>query len=213
MVVDIAAGLDAAQQVISVAKGRSRREAYDWSRRTYVRHVRMQVTFANREVYGMSDVFWARAGAVVLASAAARSAPSPALAKLTAGAGRAAIALTPAMLPIDGFETILDPLQARFVVLADGPGKVAIAIVDQTSISADSVAEMKRVVAEATGGKPGQHLDRRQPLLLRTALLRQSLPSWWRKCSAGERRWSRLSRRDHRWGGACRSAGGTGDAT
>lgn len=79
---------------------------------------------------------------------------SPALAQLQAGAGRAEIALTPDMLPLDGFTAILDPLQVRVVVLSQGATRIAIAVIDQTSIGADTVAEFKSLVAAATGVDP-----------------------------------------------------------
>lgn len=78
----------------------------------------------------------------------------PANADLRAGAGRSEIVLTPDMLPIDGFTSILDPLQVRVVLLDDAKTRVAIAVIDQTSIGGDSVAEYKTIVARATKVDP-----------------------------------------------------------
>jgi neutral ceramidase len=88
------------------------------------------------------------AAALLLGSAA------PALAQLAAGAGRAEIALTPDMLPIDGFTAILDPLQARVLVLDNAGVRAAIAVIDQTSIGGDSASAYKAIVSEAARVDP-----------------------------------------------------------
>ena len=86
--------------------------------------------------------------AKTLLTALALASAGPALAQFTAGAGRAEIALTADMLPIDNFTTILDPLQARVLLLDSAGKRVAIAVIDQTSIGGDTVAEYKAIVAE-----------------------------------------------------------------
>lgn len=83
---------------------------------------------------------------------------APAEAKLEAGAGRAEIALTPAMLPLDGFTAVHDPIFARAVVLSQGSARVAIVVVDMTSIGSDAVADMQAAVARAAKLQPSDVL-------------------------------------------------------
>ncbi|NOW48809.1 hypothetical protein FHW96_004999 [Novosphingobium sp. SG751A] len=78
-------------------------------------------------------------------------APGAAQAGLTAGAGRAAIELPASLLPIDRFTDQLDPLEVRVLTLSDGTRKAAIALIDQTSLSARDVSAMQAVVGKATG--------------------------------------------------------------
>lgn len=77
---------------------------------------------------------------------------------LVAGAGRAEIAVTPAMLPLDGFGRVLDPLQARVLLLRDSTRSVAIAVVDQTSLFDDLVGRLRSEVSRATGAAPADVL-------------------------------------------------------
>jgi neutral ceramidase len=93
----------------------------------------------------------------LLAVMALGLATAPAHAALTAGAGKATIDLSADLLPIDDFTAVLDPLAVRVVVLADGPGRAAITVVDQTSLSASDVARMKDIVARATD-TPADHV-------------------------------------------------------
>ena len=79
---------------------------------------------------------------------AAHAAPSAAL---SVGAAREAVAIDPAMLPLDGFGFSYDPLQVRVMVLAQGDRRIALAAVDQTSLSQEVLGDMKKVVGAATG--------------------------------------------------------------
>ena len=72
-------------------------------------------------------------------------------APLTAGAGRADIAIPASVFPIDGFAGVHDPLAVRVLLLDDGKQRLGIVVVDQTSISADSIAAMKAVVSQVSG--------------------------------------------------------------
>lgn len=82
---------------------------------------------------------------------AAALAPGAAQAGLIAGAGKATIELPASLLPIDRFTAQLDPLEIRVLTLGDGTRKAAIALIDQTSLSARDVAAMQAVVGKATG--------------------------------------------------------------
>jgi hypothetical protein len=70
---------------------------------------------------------------------------------LRAGAGRACIAIPAAALPFEGFHAVHDPLSARVLVLDDGPTRVALAVVDQTSVFEDQLARLLALLHEATG--------------------------------------------------------------
>lgn len=96
----------------------------------------------------------ARYAAPVLALLCSAAHPAPTPARLMAGAGRVEIAIPPATLPLDGFTVVHDPLHARVVLLDSGGQRVAIAVVDLTSITADAVAEMQANVAGTTGVGP-----------------------------------------------------------
>ncbi|MDR1807926.1 MAG: hypothetical protein LBR33_08465 [Propionibacteriaceae bacterium] len=73
---------------------------------------------------------------------------------MEAGAARAEIAGSD-WLPLDGFDRVLDPLSVRTLVVADGPARAALVLVDQTSMTAESVARAKAAVSEVTG-VPGE---------------------------------------------------------
>ena len=75
-------------------------------------------------------------------------------AALEAGAGRADIALSAALFPIDGFVGQHDPLTARVLLLDDGTTRVAIATVDLTSMSGETVAAAKTILAQTAGVRP-----------------------------------------------------------
>ncbi|MGR4866577.1 hypothetical protein [Caulobacter sp. LARHSG274] len=90
-----------------------------------------------------------RAAVALLGAMALLAAAVPASAELRAGAGRADIDLPADLLPIQGFGVQRDPLQVRVLVLENDGQRLALAVVDLTSISSDEVAAMKAVVAKA----------------------------------------------------------------
>ncbi len=72
-------------------------------------------------------------------------------APLTAGAGRADIQIPASVFPIDGFVGVHDPLAVRVLLLDDGKQGLGVVVVDQTSISTDSITAMKAIVSQITG--------------------------------------------------------------
>lgn len=92
--------------------------------------------------------------AIIAACTALTLTAVPAHAALTAGAGKATIDLGSDLLPIDDFTTVLDALNVRVVLLGNGAHRAAIAVVDQTSLSAEDVAAMQDIVARATHTAP-----------------------------------------------------------
>ena len=90
-----------------------------------------------------------------IALAAFALAASPTKAALSGGAGRATIAMPPGILPLDGFGSVHDPLQARVLFLTTGGKRVAIAVIDQTSIFDSLVADLQAAIGKATATEPG----------------------------------------------------------
>jgi hypothetical protein len=70
---------------------------------------------------------------------------------LKAGAGRAAIDIPSALLPLDGFTTVHDDLYVRILLLENGSRRIALAVLDLTSISAEAIAAMRTTIAKASG--------------------------------------------------------------
>ena len=69
--------------------------------------------------------------------------------RLLAGAGSARIEWSADLFPIEGFVGVLDPLEARVVMFDDGGGaRVAVAVIDQTSVSDRFAVLLRSVVAE-----------------------------------------------------------------
>ena len=75
-------------------------------------------------------------------------------AHITAGAGKAAIALTTDMFPIDGYNGLHDSLYVRTIIISGHTTATAIVIMDHTSISAALIADVKAIVQEHTGISP-----------------------------------------------------------
>lgn len=69
---------------------------------------------------------------------------------LKAGAGRAVIDIPSALLPLDGFTTVHDDLYVRILLLENGSRRVALAVLDLTSISAEAIAAMRTTIAKAS---------------------------------------------------------------
>ncbi|WP_280873817.1 hypothetical protein [Streptomyces pseudovenezuelae] len=70
---------------------------------------------------------------------------------LKAGAGRAAIAFPASLLPLDGFTTVHDDLHVRVLLLESGSRRVALAVLDLTSISTEAIAAMRTIISAAAG--------------------------------------------------------------
>ncbi|MEV2193034.1 hypothetical protein AB0I02_18885 [Streptomyces phaeochromogenes] len=83
--------------------------------------------------------------------AARASDAGPAGAGLKVGAGRAAIGIPSSLLPLDGFTTVHDDLYVRILLLENGSHRVALAVLDLTSIGAEAIAAMRTAIAKASG--------------------------------------------------------------
>jgi neutral ceramidase len=79
------------------------------------------------------------------------SAPASAL---TAGAGRADVALPQDLLPFQHFAVQHDALQARVLVMAEGDRRVGVVVVDLTSIFPDEIAAIRAIVQQAAQVRP-----------------------------------------------------------
>ena len=58
------------------------------------------------------------------------------------------------MLPLDGFTALHDPLQARVLLLDSKGTRIALAVIDLTSIGGETVTAFKAIVAETTQTDP-----------------------------------------------------------
>lgn len=99
----------------------------------------------------MSTCTTATAGASTAAVPGTSADGPPRTTVLSAGAGRAQIDIPAEALPFEGFHTVHDPLSARVLVLDDGTTRVALAVVDQTSIFDDQLARLLGLLHESTG--------------------------------------------------------------
>jgi hypothetical protein len=70
---------------------------------------------------------------------------------LHAGAGRADVEFPPTFFPIEGFVAQHDPLAARVLLLDSGGTRLAIAVVDVTSMPPHMVAGMKAILGRIAG--------------------------------------------------------------
>ncbi|MFD4605015.1 hypothetical protein ACFWPQ_44245 [Streptomyces sp. NPDC058464] len=76
-------------------------------------------------------------------------------AALKVGAGRAAIGIPASLLPLDGFTTVHDDLYVRVLLLENGPARVALVVLDLTSISAEAIAQIRAVIARTASVATG----------------------------------------------------------
>ncbi|WP_239648462.1 neutral/alkaline non-lysosomal ceramidase N-terminal domain-containing protein [Komagataeibacter europaeus] len=68
-----------------------------------------------------------------------------------AGSGRADIVFPSGRFPIDGFTGQHDPLAVRIVLLDDGTTRLAIVVVDLTSISGELITAIRTIVTDVAG--------------------------------------------------------------
>lgn len=69
----------------------------------------------------------------------------------SAGAGRADVVLADSLFPLDGFAGEHDPLAVRVLLLDDTVIRVAIAVVDLTSISEAVITRFNAILSEVAG--------------------------------------------------------------
>ncbi|WDS34836.1 hypothetical protein [Pseudoxanthomonas sp.] len=68
-----------------------------------------------------------------------------------AGAGRADVVFAADLYPLDGFAGQHDPLATRVLLLESGSARLAIAVIDLTSISEEMITGMKAILADVAG--------------------------------------------------------------
>lgn len=68
-----------------------------------------------------------------------------------AGAGRADVVFADTLFPLDGFAGQHDPLATRVLLLEQGGRRIAVAVVDLTSIPEDMIGGLKAILAEVAG--------------------------------------------------------------
>ena len=77
-----------------------------------------------------------------------RAADTP---SLSAGAGKAQVAFPAGLFPLDGFAGEHDPLFGRVLLLDDGRQRVAIVVIDLTSVSDEMITGMKTILTDIAG--------------------------------------------------------------
>jgi hypothetical protein len=77
---------------------------------------------------------------------------------LLAGVGAADIVIPAGLYPVDGFTAQRDALKARSLVLDDGERRIAVTVVDLTSLPGESVARMKEIIGQACDIRPADVL-------------------------------------------------------
>ncbi|MEU6256741.1 hypothetical protein [Streptomyces sp. NPDC047043] len=107
------------------------------------------------QLYRRSFLNGSIAATVAAASlASGTGAAQAAQASLKAGAGRAAIGIPSSLLPLDGFTTVHDDLHVRVLLVESGSRRIALVVLDLTSISAEAIARIRAVVSKAAGVAP-----------------------------------------------------------
>ncbi|MER5438401.1 hypothetical protein [Streptomyces sp. NPDC002790] len=89
--------------------------------------------------------------ATSLAGGAASARASSTGSGLKVGAGKAAISIPPSLLPLDGFTTVHDDLHVRILLLENGAHRVALAVLDLTSISEEAITAIRTAITKASG--------------------------------------------------------------
>jgi neutral ceramidase len=109
----------------------------------------------------MRSMIWqGRAGRALLGlglavlPAIGMAAPAVADTGLRAGAGRADIAVLPAMLPLQDFDYVRDPIQVRVTLLDNGKTRVALVVLDLTAIMGPHIDSLKQTVGQVAGVDP-----------------------------------------------------------
>ncbi|MFJ8951376.1 hypothetical protein ACIRO1_14810 [Streptomyces sp. NPDC102381] len=71
--------------------------------------------------------------------------------ELKAGAGKAVFTPSAAILPLDKFTSVHDDLHARVLLLESAGKRIALVVLDLTSVSAEAIGLIRTAVTEATG--------------------------------------------------------------
>jgi hypothetical protein len=93
----------------------------------------------------------AAAAITVAPLSTATAAHASAATGLKVGAGRAAIGIPSGLLPLDNFTTVHDDLYLRVLLLENGSRRVALTVLDLTSISAEAIAAIRAIIVKSAG--------------------------------------------------------------
>lgn len=89
--------------------------------------------------------------ATALGTATSARAAAKAVGGLKVGVGKAAFTPAASLLPLDNFTAVHDDLNVRVLLVESGARRIALAVLDLTSISAEAIALMRQAVTAATG--------------------------------------------------------------
>ncbi|MBK3581177.1 hypothetical protein JHN63_46900, partial [Streptomyces sp. MBT65] len=90
-------------------------------------------------------------GATVVGGAGVARAAGKAVGGLKVGVGKAAFTPGASLLPLDGFTAVHDDLHVRVLLVESGSRRIALAVLDLTSISAEAIASMRTAITAASG--------------------------------------------------------------
>lgn len=89
--------------------------------------------------------------ATVVGGAGSAQAAAKAVGGLKVGVGKAAFTPAASLLPLDNFTAVHDDLHVRVLLVESGSRRIALAVLDLTSISAEAIALMRTAVTAASG--------------------------------------------------------------
>ncbi|MFJ9246245.1 hypothetical protein [Streptomyces sp. NPDC101776] len=89
--------------------------------------------------------------ATVVGGAGSARAAAKAVGGLKAGVGKAAFTPAASLLPLDNFTAVHDDLHVRVLLVESGSRRIALAVLDLTSISAEAIALMRTAITAASG--------------------------------------------------------------
>ncbi|WP_043686175.1 hypothetical protein [Streptomyces xylophagus] len=89
--------------------------------------------------------------ATALGTATSAQAATQAVGGLKVGVGKAVFTPAASLLPLDSFTAVHDDLNVRVLLVESGSRRIALAVLDLTSISAEAIALMRQAVTAATG--------------------------------------------------------------
>lgn len=89
--------------------------------------------------------------ATVVGGAGSAQAATKAVGGLKVGVGKAVFTPAASLLPLDNFTAVHDDLNVRVLLVESGSRRIALAVLDLTSISAEAIALMRTAITAASG--------------------------------------------------------------
>ena len=109
------------------------------------------VTWLGRRTFLRGSVAAALTASALAGTGVAAQPAAAASTGLKVGAGKAAIGIPSSLLPLDTFTVVHDALYVRILLLENGANRVALAVLDLTSISEEAITQMRAIINKAAG--------------------------------------------------------------